>query len=65
VDPHCFDADPDPDQALNLDADPDSIQIRGGGEGVGQPKMCTPPGKILGTPLDATMTFFYKMPSSL
>jgi hypothetical protein len=27
------------------------IQIRGGGEGVGQPKMCIPPGKILGTPL--------------
>jgi hypothetical protein len=25
------------------------IQIRGGG--VGQPKMCIPPGKILGTPL--------------
>jgi hypothetical protein len=35
VDPHCFDADPDP----------------GGGGGVGQPKMCIPPGKILGTPL--------------
>jgi hypothetical protein len=27
------------------------IQIRGGGEGVGQPKMCIPLGKILGTPL--------------
>ncbi len=39
VDPHCFDADPDPD--------PDP----GWGEGVGQPKMCIPPGKILGTPL--------------
>ncbi len=25
------------------------IQIRGGG-GIGQPKMCIPPGKILGTP---------------
>ncbi len=28
------------------------IQIRGG-EGVGQPKVCIPPGKILGTPLAA------------
>ncbi len=28
------------------------IQIRGGG--VGQPKMCIPPGKILGTPLFTT-----------
>jgi hypothetical protein len=45
VDPHCFDADPDPDPAQNLDADPDP------GGGVGQPKMCIPPGKILGTPL--------------
>jgi hypothetical protein len=44
VDPHCFDADPDP--AQNLDADPDP-----GGGGVCQPKMCIPPGKILGTPL--------------
>jgi hypothetical protein len=52
VDPHCYDADrdPDPDLAQNLEADPD--QDRGGGrEGVGQPKMCIPPGKILGTPL--------------
>jgi hypothetical protein len=52
VDPHCFDADPEPDQepdpdpAQNIDPDPDP-----GGEGVGQPKMCIPPGKILGTPL--------------
>jgi hypothetical protein len=29
------------------------IQIWGGGEVVGQPKMCIPPGKILGTPLIA------------
>jgi hypothetical protein len=36
LDLDCFDADPDPG---------------GGGEGVGQPKMCIPPGKILGTPL--------------
>ncbi len=28
------------------------IQIRGWGGGVGQPKMCIPPGKILGSPLD-------------
>jgi hypothetical protein len=40
----CFDADPDP--AQNLDPDPDPA-----GGGVGQPKMCIPPGKILGTPL--------------
>jgi hypothetical protein len=33
------------------------IQIRG--EGVGQPKMCIPPGKILGTPLPAYIIFFY------
>ncbi len=39
MDPHCFDADPDPDP------DPDP------GGGIGQPKMCIPPGKILGTPL--------------
>jgi hypothetical protein len=44
VDPHCFDADPDP--AQNLDADPDPDPER-----VDQPKMCIPPGKILGTPL--------------
>jgi hypothetical protein len=47
VDPHCFDADPDPNQ--NLDGDPDPDPDPGGG--VGQPKMCIPPGKILGTPL--------------
>jgi hypothetical protein len=48
VDPHCFDADPEPDldPAQNLDPDPDPN--RGG---VGRPKMCIPPGKILGTPL--------------
>ncbi len=52
VDPHCFDADPDPDQAQNLDADTDpDPDPRGGGRGVGQPKMCIPPCKILGTPL--------------
>jgi hypothetical protein len=51
-DPHCFDADPepDPDPAQNLDADPDPDPVGGGG-GVGPPKMCNPPGKILGTPL--------------
>ncbi len=49
VDPHCFDADPDPDPAQNLDADPDPDPEAG--EGVGQPKMCIPLGKILGTPL--------------
>ncbi len=51
MDPHCFDADPDPDPAQNLDADPDPDP---GGRGVGQTKMCIPPGKILGTPLVAT-----------
>jgi hypothetical protein len=52
VDPHCFDADaePDPDPAQNLDADPDPDPDPRG-EGVGQPKMCIPPSKILGTPL--------------
>ncbi len=48
MDSHCFDADPDPDLAQNLVADPDP---GGGGRGVGQPKMCIPPGKILGMPL--------------
>ncbi len=36
-----------------------------GGEGVGQPKMCIPPGKILGTPLAAVLIspppFFYRI----
>jgi hypothetical protein len=51
VDPYCFDADTEQDQdpAQNLDADPDPDP--GGVEGVGQLKMCIPPGKILGTPL--------------
>ncbi len=53
VDPHCFDADPEPvpDPAQNLDADLDPDPDPGGG--LGQPKMCIPPGKILGTPLSA------------
>jgi hypothetical protein len=53
VDPHCFDADPelDPDPAQNRNADPDPDPDPGGGGGEGQPKMCIPPGKILGTPL--------------
>jgi hypothetical protein len=52
VDPHCFDADPDPAQNLDVDPDPDPDPDRGGGEGgAGQPNMCIPPGKILGTPL--------------
>ncbi len=57
VDPLCFDADlePDPDPAQNLDADPDPDP---GGEGVGQPKMCIPPGKILGTPLTVRIDTF-------
>jgi hypothetical protein len=38
----------DPDPAQNLDADLDRDPEPGGG---GQPKMCIPPGKILGTPL--------------
>jgi hypothetical protein len=45
VNPHCFEADPDPAQNLDADPDPDP------GEGVGQPNMCVPHGKILGTPL--------------
>jgi hypothetical protein len=45
VDLHCFDADPDPAQNLDPDPDPDP------GGGRGQPKMCIPPCKILGTPL--------------
>jgi hypothetical protein len=53
VDPNCFDADPELDPAQNLDADPDPDPDPDlGGGGVGQPKMCIPPGKILGTPLD-------------
>jgi hypothetical protein len=50
VDPHCIDADPDPAQNLDEDPDPDPDPDPGG-RGVGQPKMCIPPGKILGTPL--------------
>jgi hypothetical protein len=50
VNPHCFDADPDPAQNLDADPDPDP-----GGRGVGQPNMCIPPGKILGTPLPPSM----------
>ncbi len=52
MDPHCFDADPDPAQYLDVDPDPDpDPDPGGGGKRVGQPKMCIPPGKILGTPL--------------
>jgi hypothetical protein len=36
---------------LDLDTDPDPDPDRGGGVWLGQPKMCIPPGKILGTPL--------------
>ena len=58
MDPQCFDADlePDPDPAQNLDADPDPDP---GGERVGQPKMCIPPGKILGTPLHLRYILVY------
>ena len=61
MDSHCFDADleTDPDPAQNLDADPDPD--RGGREGVGQPKMCIPPGKILGTPLPVPYRYLQKM----
>jgi hypothetical protein len=45
------DSDPDPNPGFGSSADPDPDQDLGGGEGVGQPKMCIPPGKILGTPL--------------
>ncbi len=55
MDPLCFDVDsePDPDPAQNLYAnpDPDPDPGVGGWEGVGQPKMCIPLGKILVTPL--------------
>ncbi len=57
MDPHCFDGDPDPDPAQNLDADPDPDPDPGG-EGVGQPKMCIPPSKILGTPLTSAHLFY-------
>jgi hypothetical protein len=58
VDPHCFEADPDPDPAQNLeaDSDPDPDPGEGGGGRRGQPKMCIPPGKILGTPLRTSIT---------
>ncbi len=54
MDPHCSDADLDPDPAQNLDADPDPDPDPGGwgGGGFRSAKMCIPPGKILGTPLD-------------
>jgi hypothetical protein len=42
-------SDSDPDS--NSDPDP----WGGGGEGVVQPKMCIPPGKILGTPLTSAI----------
>ena len=61
VDLHCFDADTDPDPAQNLDADPDP-DPGPGGEGVGQPKMCIPPGKILGTPLPRGIHFRQSVP---
>jgi hypothetical protein len=60
VNPHCFDADPDPAQNLDPDPDPDP---GGGREGVGQPKMCIPPGKILGTPLTVLYENFNKFKS--
>jgi len=51
VDPHCFDADPEPDpdpaQKIGADPDQDPDPDPRGGERVGQPKMCIPPGKIL------------------
>ncbi len=53
MDPNCFDADPDP--AQNIDADPDPYPDPGGGGG--QPKVCIPPGKILGTPLTPAIEF--------
>ena len=55
MDPHCFDSDPepDPDPAQNLDADPDPDPDPRGGRSA---KMCIPPGKILGTPLLATVS---------
>ncbi len=58
IDPHCFDADPDAAQNLYADLDPDS-DPDGGGGGVGQPKMCIPPGKILGTPQTTTTRFSF------
>jgi hypothetical protein len=66
VDPHCFDAvpDPEPDQAQNPDADPDPDPDLGG-EGVGQPKMCILPGKILGTPLHICTEYFVNQSTTL
>ncbi len=54
MDPHCFDADPEPDPAQNLDADPgpDPDPGGGGGRSAKIQKLCIPPGKILGTPLN-------------
>ncbi len=65
MDLHCFDAvpEPDPDPAENLDADPDPGTNPGGGEGVGQRKMCIPPGKIPGTPLLLDVLFCVLMAS--
>jgi hypothetical protein len=57
VDPQCFDADPDPAQNLNADPDPDPDSDPDRGGGVGQPKMCIPRGKILGTPLRKMIVF--------
>ncbi len=52
---YCFDGEPDPDPTQNLDPDPDPDPDPGG---VGKPKMCIPPGKILGTPLLPTPPIF-------
>jgi hypothetical protein len=62
VDPHCFDADPDPDPAQNLYADPDPDL--GGGEGVGQPKMCIPPANPRYAPDYNIFTMGNPMPES-
>jgi hypothetical protein len=59
VDPHCFDADPEPDPAQNLDADPDPDPDPGEEE-AGQPKMCIPPRKFLGTPLVEAVVIQYR-----
>ncbi len=50
---HCFDADPEPDPAQNLDTSGSGSRSRSRSRSRsgGKPKMCIPPGKILGTPL--------------
>ncbi len=59
---HWEQLDPDPAQNLDADADADpdpdpDPDPGGGGEGLDQPKMCIPPGKILGMLLTVNNRF--------